>query len=552
MGLFPQSFIDDLRMQADIVQVIQDYVPLKRAGGSFKGLCPFHTEKTPSFVVNRDKGFFHCFGCGAGGDVFKFLELHEKIGFQDAVRQLAQRFGVPLPQSATAAESAGDSAEREALLNAHEAAAAYFRELLTGPGGVRARRILTARKLKPDTVEQLGIGYASQARDGLTSHLVHRGFSVPVLIRAGLAVEREPGLAVDRFRNRLVFPICRESGSVVAFGGRALEAEQQPKYLNSPETAVYSKGRILYGLHLTKAAMRRLGYAVLVEGYFDFAQVYQAGTLPVVASCGTAVTREQAHLLRRFSSKIVLNFDPDSAGHGAAARSSELLVAEGFQVNVALLPPGEDPDEFVRKKGPGAYQDALRTSRPYLEYLIDRTADAHDFGNDQSRRDFLTAMLEVAAQIPDAALRDQFADRLAHKARITEEVVRAQIRKAAVERRSVLTERDLPRFGEVKQAEKGLIWAFVHDTAAGLAALADLEPQDLETLASRAVLDVARSLQGIPEVEIPSALLARLNTLEAQLVAGIAAEEAAPAPAFECARALKRMRYRTRAGLRAA
>src|SRR4030095_1911605 len=272
------------------------------------------------------------------------------------------------------------------------------------------------------------------------------GLGLPLLLRSGLIVERDSGQAVDRFRGRLMIPIARDSGSVVAFGGRATGADEQPKYLTSPETFIYTKGRTLYGLHLTKKDISRLGYAVMVEGYFDFAQLVQAGITPVVASSGTALTPSQAQLLRRFTSKVILSFDPDAAGQGAAARSCELLVAEGFEVNVAVLSPGGDPDTFVRQHGRAAYMGLLKGCHTYLEYLLDRTAAAHDLNNDEGRRQFLAAMLSVAARIPDPAGRDQFGDRLAHKARITEEVVRAEVRKAAVPKRPGLTCSDLAPF----------------------------------------------------------------------------------------------------------
>jgi DNA primase len=540
--VFPQSFIDDLRIHADIVQVIQEYVPLKKSGATYKGLCPFHGEKTPSFHVNRDKGFFHCFGCNAGGDVFKFLELQEKIGFQDVVRHLAAKFGLPLPEPVGGAESRSDTAEREALLKVQERAADFFRGQLEAAAGARARRMLQQRGITAQTITRLGIGYAPPGYDALKSALLAQGLALPLLLRSGLVVERDNRQIVDRFRGRLMIPIARDAGSIVAFGGRAMEPDQQPKYLNSPETPVYTKSRILYGLHLTKGDIRRLGYAVLVEGYFDFAQLVQAGIAPVVASCGTALTAPQAQLLRRFTSKVIISFDPDAAGQDAAARSCELLVAEGFEVNVAVLPPGEDPDRVVQERGPDAYLELLKSSRPYLEYLLDRTAGNHDLSKDEGRRQFLTAMLTVAARIPDPAARDQFGDRLAHKARITEEVVRAEVRKAAVQRRPELTARELPNFGQVKTAEKGLIWALIHEPEIGMAALNNLQDNDLDGLPTRRVLEEARALAGGTPAMLPSALLERLNPVEAEVVAGIAAAPTSPAPAGECVRAIQRLR----------
>jgi DNA primase len=529
MALFPASFIDDLKSHADIVQVIQERVPLKRSGAQWKGLCPFHGEKTPSFHVNGERGVFYCFGCSAGGDVIKFVELFDKLTFPDAVRQLAGRFGLSMPEPEHSKEEADGQRERDSLLKAHEIAAAWFREQLATPAGASARRELKERGLASETIELIGAGYAPSMREGLKTRLLKEGFALPLLFRSGLVAERDRGTAVDRFRNRLMIPICRDNGAIVAFGGRAMDAGQQPKYLNSPETPIYVKGRTLYGLHLSKGSMIRAKHAVMVEGYFDFAQAYQAGITNVVASSGTALTPMQAKLLKRFATKVVLNFDPDAAGQGAAARSSELLVAEGFQVNVAMLPPGGDPDTFIRKSGAAAYQDTLRNSRPYLEYLLDRASAAHDLSKDDTRREFLNAMLTVAAKIPDAAARDQFADRLAHKARITEEVVRAEIRKAAVQRQTTVQERAIPLPSQIKPAERGLIWAIMRQPEQAVGVLADLHDDELEGLATGDILRQARSLQGCPAAALPPTLLERLSQEEVRLVESISIQPEAPA-----------------------
>jgi DNA primase len=543
MSLFPTAFIDDLKSHADVVQVIQERVPLRRSGATWKGLCPFHGEKTPSFHVYGDKGFFKCYGCGVGGDVIKFVELYDKIPFPEAVRQLAGRVGLTVPEAEDAKQDAESQRERDGLLKAHEVAAAWFREQLAGPAGASARRHLETRGVSAATVEQLGIGYAPAAREALKTRLARDGFAVAMLVRAGLAVQRDDGTVIDRFRNRLMVPICRDNGTIIAFGGRALEADQQPKYLNSPETPIYVKGRTLYGLHLTRAAIARTRLAVMVEGYFDVAQALQAGITNVVASSGTALTPVQARLLKRFAAKVVLCFDPDAAGQGAAVRTSELLVAEGFQVNVARLPAGEDPDNFIRTHGGAAYQECLRQSRPYLEHLLERTAAEHDFNRDDSRREFLNRMLTIAARIPDAAARDQFADRLAHRARITEEVVRAEIRKAAVNRQTSIEARQAPALGRVKPAERGLIWGLVREPRAAFGAVAGLEPADLAGLATGPILEQARSLQGWPEDSLPQTLIERLTEGEARLVHEIGQQPSAPADPVDCVRALKCLRY---------
>ena len=463
-----------MKHQADIVVVIQDYVSLKKNGANYKGLCPFHGEKTPSFQVNRDKGFFHCFGCGAGGDVIKFLQLHEKIGFHDAVKQLAQRFGMTIPEAEQTDDQRASAAEREALLKVHESAAKWFREQLLTPAAARIRRQIADRGISDTTGEAMGLGFAPPSRTALKDALLKQGYSEGLLVRAGLLVQREEGPSVDRFRNRLMIPIRRDTGSVIGFGGRAVDADQQPKYLNSPETPIYSKGRTLYGLDLSKAGIRQKGFGVLVEGYFDFGQVYQAG-FPAVASCGTALTPQQVQQLHRFASKVVLSFDPDTAGQGAAAKSSELFVADGFDVNVAELPAGQDPDTFIRAHGASGYGERLKHSKPYLEYLLDRTAAGYNLNSDEGRVKFLAAMLPTAARIPDAAMRDRFADRLAFKANVTDEVVRAKIREAAVQKQTTFATNTIPSFGHVTKAEKALIWCLIHEPDTALAALADFE-----------------------------------------------------------------------------
>jgi DNA primase len=557
MALFPQAFIDDLRLHANIVQVVQDYVSLKKAGNTYKGLCPFHSEKTPSFTVHPDKGFFHCFGCGAGGDVFKFLELHEKLPFPDAVKLLAHKFGIALPELEASDEARRDSSLREALLKIHETAAAHFHEQLAGPAGARARQQLKDRGLSEGTIEQLGLGFASQSRDALKNRLVQQGFSQAFLVQSGLVVQRDGGELVDRFRNRLMVPICRDTGSVIAFGGRSMDPDQMPKYLNSPETPIYSKSRTLYGLQLSKTSIRKSGFAVLVEGYFDFAQVFQSQAAPAVASCGTALTPQQAQLLRRFTSKVVLSFDPDAAGQGAAARSCEMLVAEGFDVNVVVLDKGEDPDTFIRRHGADRYRERLRHSRPYLDYLLDHAAEGVDLTHTDRRRQFLERMLAVAAHIPDAATRDQFGDRIAHKARIAEDVVRSEIRKAAVARRTTVgsarhTEAGaagggwaaLPSLGAVKDAEKALIWWLINRPDEAMGVLEDIDDADMEQLAAREVFEVARTLQNSSPALLPSTLLQRLSTMNVQLVTRIATGKAPPVTSVgNCVRALKALRF---------
>lgn len=542
MALFPASFVDDLKAQTNIVSVIGDIVALKKTGNTWKGLCPFHTEKTPSFNVNGDKGFFKCFGCGAGGDVVKFVELYQKMSFPEAVRYLATRASMPIPEADGSPEARAVAAEREALIKLHEQAAAFFSSQLASPMGLRARRELEKRGLSAATIETYRYGYApAGGRETLHALFNSQGVALALQIRSGL-VRQWDGRVGDYFRNRLMIPIARDTGAIVAFGGRALEEGQVPKYLNSPETPVYTKGRTLYGLETTKTSIREKKYAVLVEGYFDLAQVWQAGVHNVAAICGTALTIPQIHVLKRFTSKVILSLDPDTAGQSATSRSAELLVAEGFDVNVALLPAGGDPDTFIRRSGPKAYVERLTGSQSYLDFLLDRSAAGLDLNRPESRKKFIGEMLAVAALIPDAAERDQFADRLAHKARITESVIRDEIRKAAAQKKTQAPAIAVSTSVRVLPSEQGLLWTLVHRPVEGLAAIGQLEPGDLDGLMAAPVFRLAASLADVPPEVLPELLRARLNEGDRALLERAAASEAPAGGPAECVNAFRRLR----------
>jgi DNA primase len=327
----PDSFVEEVRRTADIVRYISEHVALRKAGTSWKGLCPFHNEKTPSFNVRQEPPVFHCFGCGQGGDVFKFAMLHERVGFPEAIELVAKRFGLTVPENRW--DGGADRREREELLGLLEAAAQHFtRHLWTAPGE-RAREYLLGRGFKQETLERIRAG---AAREGWTDLLdaMKRRFPESALKTVGLVVQKEgTDRLYDRFRNRAVFPIFAEGGKVVAFGARSLDGSE-PKYLNSPEGPVYQKSRVLYGLHWAREAMRRDGRAVLMEGYLDVARALEAGVDGAVATCGTALTPAHARLLRRFTDRVVVNFDQDAAGQRAARKGLDVLLEEGFKVQV--------------------------------------------------------------------------------------------------------------------------------------------------------------------------------------------------------------------------
>ena len=544
MALFPQSFLDDLKAQTNIVALIGDVVQLKKAGATHKGLCPFHQERTPSFNVNGDKGFFKCFGCGAGGDAVKFVELHQKLTFPEAVRYLAQRAGMAVPESQGGPDEREASALRDSLVHLHEDAAAFYREQLELPAGARARRELELRGLTAETIATFGYGYApAGGRDTLRTRFADRKVPVDLQLRSGLIVERDGGALVDRFRNRLMIPIARDSGALVAFGGRALDEGQVPKYLNSPETAVYTKGRTLYGLHVTKGALRKHNYCVLVEGYFDLAQVWQAGIHPVVASCGTALTNAQAKVLKRFTSKVVLSFDPDAAGQGAATRSSELLVSEGFQVNVALLPEGSDPDTFVRREG------GQRVRRPAHHVAAVPGLSARSRG-DAARRQAAGR----PARVSERHARGGRDDSRCGRARSICRSARAQ----SARHRSGDARRDSKSGGRQAAGSAGTGGAGRGATAArGIGAALDAgapagrrpgggrrnwTPTIWRAWRQRACLSLATGLGDVPPDFVPGLLRERLNDDERALLDGAAAATMPPAGPSDCVQAIRRMR----------
>jgi DNA primase len=542
MSLFPPSFIEDLKMQTDILSVINEVTPLRKAGASWKGLCPFHQEKTPSFNVNPDKGMFKCFGCGVGGDVFKFIELHNKMPFPEAVRLLATRASIAVPEADGGPEDRAAAAEREGLVKLQERAEAFFIEQLALPAGARARRELEQRGLSAETIAAFHYGYApGGGRDTLSKLFAADRIPLALQKKSGLVYETDDGRIIDRFRNRLMIPIARDTGQVVAFGGRALE-EGQVKYINSPETPIYSKGRTLYGLNVTKGAVRAHNYCVLVEGYFDFAQVWQAGIQPVVAISGTALTITQVKLLKRLTSKVVLSLDPDAAGQSAAARSSELLVSEGFHVNVALLPKGADPDAFIRSQGAKAYVERLKGSVTYLKFLLDRAATGQDLNQPDIRKTFLDAMLSVAATIPDAATRDQFADDLAVRAGVTESVVRDEIRRTAAQRKTKAPALAVRTDAQVWVAEQGLLWTLIHRPVEGLAALGRVDLTDFDGIVTGPILRIAVGLVDVPPDVLPELLRERLTEAERALLDRASAAAAPAAPAAECVNTLRRER----------
>ena len=473
------NFKETLKQQADIVRIVGEYVKLKKAGAqNFSGLCPFHSEKTASFSVHATRQFYHCFGCGASGDVFSFVQKVENISFPEAVRLIAQKLGVPMPKvSFSSPQEAHDAKLRMALLGAHERAADFFQQCLRRPEGARAREYLKGRGLDDETMARFRIGYAPdsgfQLRDAL-----QREFNEEILRESGLFSwkessqlqalssqssspapdDKEGGVTENRelrtenskpptggsrlatiyskFRNRVMFPISNEQGKIIAFTGRTLSTDEKagPKYLNSPETKIYSKSRVLFNLDHAKEAIRKLEYAILVEGQMDCISVYAAGFHNVIASSGTAFTELQAKLLGRYSKNIIVNFDPDTAGARATERTLGWLVEEEFNIRVLTLESGFDPDLFIRRKGKDAYGAALKASQKYFEYLIDRARAQFGVRSADGKVKAVNYLLPHIQRVPSRIARDELAMEISQKLGIDSAVLRQELKHVATSR----------------------------------------------------------------------------------------------------------------------
>ncbi len=454
------SFAERVKQQADIVRVVGEYVRLKKGGQNFTGLCPFHSEKTPSFAVHPVKQIYHCFGCGVGGDVFKFVMEVEKLTFPEAVRAVAEKCGIPVPKPrARSPEEKRETQQRTALVELHREAAAFFAlQLEATPEGKAARAYLEDRGLDSEAMARFGLGYAPSAGDALYKHLKQK-YADKLLELSGVVVRDSSGRLYDRFRRRIMFPIANESGKVVAFGGRAL-GDDLPKYLNSPETPIYSKSNVLYHLDRAKEALRQRDFAVLVEGYMDTIGAARAGVHNVVASCGTSLTETQVKLLARFTRRVVVNYDPDTAGQAATERSLAILLEQGCEVRVLALPGGADPDKFIREQGAEAYRKLLEQAPMYVDYLIAR-ARQMDLSTGEGKLRAVNFLMPYVQRIPNRLLRSEWATRIAQQLRVDEPVLRESLRRAATERRSEVKTKPELMARAAKPAERRLVQILV-------------------------------------------------------------------------------------------
>ena len=479
----PGDFAYTVKQQADIVRIVGDYIKLKKAGAqNYSGLCPFHGEKTASFSVHATKQFYHCFGCGVSGDVFSFVQKIENITFPEAVRVVAQKLGIAIPKvSYNSPAEAKEAKLRTILLDVHERACTFFQECLRRPEGANAREYLAGRGLDEEILKSFRIGFAPDSGFSLRDRLKGE-FDEEVLRESGLfswkqqesekqaagptASDPRPATAsmYSKFRNRVMFPIANETGRVIAFTARTLSTDEKagPKYLNSPETAIYSKSRVLFNLDHAKEAIRKLDYAILVEGQMDCISVFAGGFQNVIASSGTAFTELQAKLLGRFSKNVVVNFDPDTAGAKATERTLGLLVEEEFQIKVLTLESGFDPDLYIRRKGKDTYAEALRNSQRYFSYLIERARTQFPVRSAEGKVKAVNYLLPHIQQIPSRIVRDELAGEIAQKLGIDSGVLRQELKHAATHRGSKTVQTKAE--AQITDAERILIRALASST----------------------------------------------------------------------------------------
>lgn len=424
---YPREVVEEVRLQNDIVEVISQYVPLKQKGGSYFGLCPFHHEKTPSFSVNSEKQFYYCFGCGAAGNVFGFLMEMENCDFPEALKKLADRAHIDLPEPEKSAQVLVAEQLKARLFEIHNVAGRFYHDVLQSEEGTFARNYMEKRKLQTNISRKFGLGYAPDRRNALMEHLQEKGYAVDDMLKSGLVIENKDKNGYhDRFRGRLMFPIFDAQGRVVGFGGRIL-GRGEPKYLNSPETILFSKSRNLYGLNFARAARKK--ELVLVEGYMDMISLYQAGFHNVVASLGTAFNQEHARTLKKFAKDVILLYDSDEAGTNAALRAIPVLTANGFHVRVTQVPNGKDPDEFIKQNGALEFSKVLLNAVHYISFEIACIQKKYNLNNPEHKVRFATEAADILSKLDNAIERNVYAGEVSRMTGVEEGAIRSEIDK---------------------------------------------------------------------------------------------------------------------------
>ena len=476
----PDHIIDEIRDRTDIVTVISDHVVLKKVGKNFKGLCPFHSEKTPSFSVSPDKRIYHCFGCGVGGNVFKFLMEIQSISFPEVLKVLAERAGIPLPRNSSDHSTDPGHKERESLRKLNEAATRYFQSLLKNPeGGLSARNYLTSRHFDAETLERYRVGWAAPTWKGLLTHVQQKSsVTQEQLLKSGLIIKKEDSSTVyDRFRGRVIFPIKDLHSNIIGFGGRSINEEDQPKYLNSPETLLYQKSETLFGMDQAKQAIRKENQVILVEGYFDQMRAVQHGVEYVVATCGTALTAKQASMLRNHAETAILIFDSDSAGRSAAEKGFDILLEHGMNVKIVVLPDGQDPDSFIQEQGAESFLEKIRNAKPFMESYIDALVRESPGQTPADKVKMANQILPLLAKIKNTVERSAWLEKFTSKTNIDDRTFLKELSKALTQNQ--------PRMAETKSElapllnlEKHLVHLILSDKETAQMVLLEVDPED--------------------------------------------------------------------------
>ena len=503
---YPQTFIDDLRRQADIVRVVGDYVTLKKKGANWMACCPFHQEKTPSFSVNPSKNIFYCFGCGKGGSVFNFVMELEGLSFPESVRVVAEKAGVPLPELVDDKRFESKRKEADEVIQLNGWALEFWEQQLKEENAEAraAREYVGGRGLNEETVKAFRLGYAPNSWEALGNYLKGKGATIGQIERSGLVVKKEQGGYYDRFRGRLIFPVTDAQGRPVAFGARAMRPGDEPKYLNSPETPAYTKGRHLFGLSVTREEIRRKKFAILVEGYLDLIVPFQHGVRNVVASLGTALTNEQAKLLNRFARKVVVNYDGDRAGVNAAKRAIEVLLPEDFEVKVLVLPEGADPDEFVRAHGADEYNRRRGEAVPHMQFVLEQAMRDRNLHNPPEKSDAVAEVLPFVRAVRNPIQKREYFDISMDSLRVEDLSLRQELWKSVSARdpKTAAGEEEIKKkvarasVGAPTVAEKRLLELLLHDPDLRSYVLPQVHESDYEGLATAAIYEALRRADG--------------------------------------------------------
>jgi DNA primase len=507
---YPQTFIEDLRRQADIVRVVGDYVTLKKKGANWMACCPFHQEKTPSFSVNPSKNIFYCFGCGKGGSVFNFVMELEGLSFPESVRVVAEKAGVPLPELVDDKRFETKRKEADEVIELNSWALEFWERQL-GEGNAEAqaaREYVEGRGIVEETVKTFRLGYAPNSWEALGNYLKSKGAGIGQIERSGLVVKKEQGGYYDRFRGRLIFPVTDAQGRPVAFGARAMRPGDEPKYLNSPETAAYTKGRHLFGLSVTREEIRRKKFVILVEGYLDLIVPFQHGVRNVVASLGTSLTAEQAKLLNRFARKVVVNYDGDRAGINAAKRAIEVLLPEDFEVKVLVLSEGSDPDEFVRAHGADEYNQRRGEAAPHMQFVLEQAMRDRNLHNPPEKSEAVAEVLPFVRAVRNTIQKREYFDIMMDSLRVDDLSLRQELWKTVGARASSAAGDDEIKkkvvrasVGAPTVAEKKLLELLLHDEDLRRAVLPQMHESDYEGLATAAIFEALRR-SGAEGVEV--------------------------------------------------